>query len=140
MRRWGGVPKSREEVAREYLGWRQGDEVVLSFVVLRDDVPIGYVQAWSDEPPVGGIDIVLVPAAHGRGYGADAVAALARYLQHELGWTRITVDPALDNARAIRAFEKAGFVAERAALDHPDGPSLIMAYRPAPTRTPSRAS
>jgi aminoglycoside 6'-N-acetyltransferase len=130
VRWWGGVPKSRDEVAHKYLGWHEGDEVVQSFVVLHEDVPIGYIQAWNDEPLVGGIDIVLLPSVHGRGYGADAVAALACYLRDELGWKRITIDPSVRNARAIRAFEKAGFTRESEMLDPRDGPLLLMTFAP----------
>ncbi|MEA2690083.1 MAG: aminoglycoside 6-N-acetyltransferase [Candidatus Eremiobacteraeota bacterium] len=127
---WGGVPKSEDEVARTYLGRHEGDEIVHSFIVLRDDVPIGYVQAWSDEPLIGGIDIVLVPSEHGRRYGSDAVAALAHHVRDELGWKRITIDPSVRNQRAIRAFEKAGFVPEAAVLDPRHGPLLVMIYAP----------
>ena len=130
VRWWGGVPKSRDEVAREHLGRREGDEVVRSFIVLHDDVPIGYIQAWNDEPLIGGIDIVLLPAVHGRGYGPDAVRALARYLRDELRWKRITIDPSVRNIRAIRAFEKAWFVAEAETLDPRAGPLLLMTFAP----------
>lgn len=128
VRWWGGVPKSPDEVAEECLGRDDGLEIVLSFIVMRDAEPIGYIQAWSDVPRIGGIDIVLVPQARGSGCGPDAVAALARFLRDDAGWTRIIVDPSMHNERAIRAFEKAGFVRERDAPDHPDGPSLILAF------------
>ena len=134
VRWWGGVPKSPDEVARKYLGWHEGDEIVQSFVVLHEDVPIGYIQAWNDEPLIGGIDIVLLPAVHGRGYGPDTVATLARYLRDELGWKRITIDPSVRNGRAIRAFEKAGFAAESELLDPRDGPLLVMVFAPSATR------
>lgn len=128
VRWWGGEPKSRDEVARDYLGRHDGDEIVQSFIILRRDVPIGYIQAWNDEPLIGGIDIVLIPDVHGRGYGPDAVRALARYLHDELSWRRITIDPSVRNLRAIRAFEKAGFIAQSEMLDPRDGPLLLMTF------------
>ena len=130
VRYWGGIPKSREEIAVEYLGIEDGDEIVLSFIVERDGEPIGYIQGWSDEPRIGGIDLVLVPHARDRGYGPDAVRALALHLRDDLHWAEITVDPLIHNARAIRAFQKAGFVCDHEAPDHPDGPSLIMSFEP----------
>ncbi|MDB5073163.1 MAG: GCN5-related N-acetyltransferase [Candidatus Eremiobacteraeota bacterium] len=130
VRWWGGVAKSNDEVALQYLGREDGDEVVQAFIVLHGDVPIGYIQAWNDEPLIGGIDIVLLPAVHGRGYGPDAVGALARYLRDELGWKHITIDPSVRNVRAIRAFEKAGFVPESELLDPRDGPLLVMTFAP----------
>jgi aminoglycoside 6'-N-acetyltransferase len=127
---WGGVPKPREDITAECFGIENGDELVLSFIVEHNGAPIGYIQGWSDEPLIGGIDLVLVPHARDRGYGPDAVRALAHHLRDDLHWTEITVDPLVDNARAIRAFEKAGFVREREAPKHPDGPSLIMRFEP----------
>ena len=130
FRYWGGVAKSREAIAAECLGIQSGEEIVLSFIVERNGEPIGYIQGWSDDPLIGGIDLVLVPHARNRGYGPDAVHALALHLRDDLHWTEITVDPLVDNARAIRAFEKAGFVRDHEAPDHSDGPSLIMTFEP----------
>ncbi|MCP2000214.1 RimJ/RimL family protein N-acetyltransferase [Nitrobacter winogradskyi] len=41
------------------------------------------------------------------------------------GVPRIVIDPGPDNARAIRAYEKAGFYRDRRAAT-PDGPALLM--------------
>src|SRR5215213_5782596 len=56
-----------------------------------------------------GIDVFLAGRAQGSGLGTDAVRTLARYLIHERGHHRLTIDPAADNAAAIRAYEKVGF-------------------------------
>lgn len=118
---WGGKPKTTGEVRREYL---DRDPARQAYIVEADDEPIGYVQAWSDEPPDGGIDIVLKPEAQGRGLGVDAVRALAFHLR-AAGRKNITIDPRAENRRAIRAFEKAGFVRERE-----DGQHVILAFNP----------
>lgn len=55
------------------------------------------------------IDLFLDPALHGRGLGTEAVRRVVRHLIDELGYHRITIDPAVDNAAAIRAYEKVGF-------------------------------
>src|SRR5207244_7129149 len=100
-----------------------------SFVVEEDGEPVGYVQAWTDDGGhSGGIDLVLLPAAYGRGLGPDAGRALAQQLVRR-GWDPVTVDPALDNLVAIRAWEKAGFVSEGEWPDHPAGRSLRMSFR-----------
>jgi len=127
VRWWGGEPLTREVVAHKYVGRRGPD--VESFIVEEHDEPVGYVQAWTDGGGgSGGIDLVLVPEAQGRGLGPDAGRALAEELIRR-GWDPVTVDPALDNLVAIRAWEKAGFVSEGEWPDHPDGPSLRMSFR-----------
>ena len=47
--------------------------------------------------------------AQGRGVGSSAARMLAADLTGA-GWVPVTVDPALGNARAIRAWRAAGFV------------------------------
>lgn len=116
---WGGRPKARAEVATKYLNDR--DERY-AFIIELDGLPIGYIQAWADRPPDGGIDIALKPDAQGKGFGTDATRTLALHLR-AVGWQRITVDPAVKNYRALRAFEKAGFV-----RDHVDGDHLILFF------------
>jgi aminoglycoside 6'-N-acetyltransferase len=46
---------------------------------------------------------------HGRGLGTDAVRTLSRYLICERGHHRLMIDPAADNAAAIRSYTKVGF-------------------------------
>jgi aminoglycoside 6'-N-acetyltransferase len=55
------------------------------------------------------IDVFLDPALHGRGLGSEAVRRVVRHLIEDRGHHRITIDPAVANAAAIRAYEKAGF-------------------------------
>lgn len=56
-----------------------------------------------------GIDIFMHSRFQGRGLGTDAVRTLARYLIEVRGHHRLTIDPAADNDRAIRTYEKVGF-------------------------------
>src|SRR4051812_10902938 len=124
---WGGAPVDRQTIIREFVnGPAAGAHV---FIVEADKQPIGWIQYWhtNDDPEQdsGGIDMVLLPSARGRGLGPDAARALVNYLIRERGWQRVTVDPALDNPAAMRAWARAGFVADHEAPDHPDEPALI---------------
>jgi aminoglycoside 6'-N-acetyltransferase len=128
---WGGKPLAREHVADEYIGRRRPS--VESMIIEAGEQPVGYIQYWTgEEEGSGGIDVVLVPEAQGRGLGPDAVRALAEHLRLEEGWRRVTVDPSVENRKAIRAFMKAGFVAESEWPDHADGPALLMVYEGSP--------
>ena len=56
-----------------------------------------------------GIDIFLAGAYQGQGIGSEAIRVLARHLFVERGHHRLTIDPALANEQAIRAYERVGF-------------------------------
>ena len=82
------------------------------FAIEHDGEPVGFVGFWEESEPDyrhAGIDISLHPEWHDQGLGRDAVAALARWLFAERGHHRITIDPAAENARAIRCYEAVGF-------------------------------
>jgi aminoglycoside 6'-N-acetyltransferase len=102
-RYWDGETFTREQMLQRL---RRPD--VDAFIVEADGESVGYVQAWR-EGDAGGIDMFLIPDARGRGLGPDAARALARHLNEECGWTRVTVDPYAWNDAAIRAWRKAGF-------------------------------
>lgn len=120
----GDVPALRAalatpEVARwwgdEHSGdgwpWTDDPEAVRYAVVVAGHVA-GLVQYAEETDPDyrhAGVDIFLHPDWHGRGLGSDAVATLVRHLVHDRGHHRLTIDPAADNAAAIRCYAKVGF-------------------------------
>jgi RimJ/RimL family protein N-acetyltransferase len=72
----------------------------------------GMIQWYAENEPDyrhAGIDVFLDPAVHGRGLGTDAVRTLACHLVDEHGFHRLIIDPAADNAAAIRSYAKVGF-------------------------------
>jgi len=123
---WEGRPLSREEVADMYTGRRRPE--VEPFVVEADRVPVGYLQCWQGTETSGGIDMFLVPEARGRGLGPDAARAVASFLLDQRGWTEVTVDPLVDNLRAIRSFERAGFSSESEELHDETGKRVLRMF------------
>ncbi|MEX2212267.1 MAG: GNAT family protein [Gaiellaceae bacterium] len=87
------------------------DESTALAVVLEGEV-VGLIQYHEEDHPEyrsAGLDIFLSAEVHGRGIGTDAVRTLARWLVRERGHRRLTIDPAVENPAAVRAYEKAGF-------------------------------
>jgi aminoglycoside 6'-N-acetyltransferase len=90
----------------------EGRDEVTALAVLADGQVAGMIQYHEEDDPQSrsaGIDIFLSADVHGRGLGTDAVRTLARWLVRERGHHRITIDPAVENRAAVRAYEKAGF-------------------------------
>ncbi|UQR63739.1 acetyltransferase [Bradyrhizobium sp. C-145] len=140
IRRWLGEPHVRE-------WWGDPDEqfslvsgdldepAMNQFIVLAGNRPFGYLQcyrltAWNTgfgPQPEGtrGIDQFIgesdmIACGHGAAFIRQFVNAQLRN-----GLPRIVTDPDPLNARAIRAYEKAGFVRDR-MVETPDGPALLM--------------
>ena len=83
-----------------------------AFVIVFEGRVVGWIQCQAEEEPDyrhASIDIYVDPAVHGRGLGTDAVRTLARHLIVDHGHHRLTIDPAVDNAAAIRSYTKVGF-------------------------------
>ena len=104
-------------------GWALDDEDAESWTIRHNERIVGLIQASEENEPrfrYAGIDIFLDSSAHGQGLGTDAVYTLARHLIRDRGHHRLVIDPAADNAVAIRCYEKVA----------PHGPAGPRAARP----------
>jgi aminoglycoside 6'-N-acetyltransferase len=104
VRRWWGLPEDEFPLADEPESARMTIEV--------DGRVAGMVQFWEEQEPRyrhAAVDVFLDPLFHGRGIGTEAVRRVVRLLIDERGHHRVTIDPAADNAAAIRSYEKVGF-------------------------------
>jgi aminoglycoside 6'-N-acetyltransferase len=102
--RWWGMPM-------EGFPWSDEPEST-RFVIEIDGEVAGLIQFYEEPEPRyrhARIDLFLDPYLHGRGLGSEAVRRVASLLIDERGHHRITIDPAVANAAAIRAYEKVGF-------------------------------
>jgi aminoglycoside 6'-N-acetyltransferase len=105
--RWWGRPDT-SHLRRQAAG--ESDST--AFAIELEGELVGLIQYSEENEPAyrhAGIDLFLTERLHGRGLGTDAVSTLARYLIQERGHHRLTIDPAAENAAAIRAYEKVGF-------------------------------
>jgi aminoglycoside 6'-N-acetyltransferase len=103
VKRWWDVPAER-------FPWDEPESTRM-VIELNGNVA-GMIQFWEEPEPKyrhATIDLFLDPALHGRGLGAEALRHVVSLLIGERGHHRITVDPAVRNTSAIRAYEKVGF-------------------------------
>ena len=108
-----------------------------SVFILKDQLRWPRVGTWASPPhalvPSGQVDGVKVVSDADAHRPRQVVVAIDKGVSGEelvgRGWNPVTVDPALPNLRAIRAWEKAGFASDGEWPDHPDGPALRMVFR-----------
>jgi len=137
---WGGEEErpTLDEVRQHYLPRVMAEESVTPYIAMLGEEPIGYAQSyvalgsgggwWESEtdPGVRGIDQSLAyPTQLNKGLGTKLVRALVEQLFADPAVTAIQTDPAPSNHRAIRCYEKAGFVQQR-VITTPDGPAIYM--------------
>jgi AacA4 family aminoglycoside N(6')-acetyltransferase len=135
---WGGERPTLETVREKYLPRLTGHEPVTLYIALWGDQPFGFAQSyvakgsgdgwWEDEtdPGVRGIDQTIGDLELlGRGLGTQLVCALTALIFEDPTVTKIQVDPAITNARAIRCYQKAGFARIKNIVT-PDGPAVYM--------------
>jgi AacA4 family aminoglycoside N(6')-acetyltransferase len=137
---WGGEEErpTLEEVLEHYRPRVLGDDPVVMYIAMQAAEPIGFAQSyialgcgdgwWENEtdPGVRGIDQSLAnPQQLSQGLGTKLVRGLVQLLFADPAVTKIQTDPSPTNHRAIRCYEKAGFVRER-IICTPDGPAVYM--------------
>jgi aminoglycoside 6'-N-acetyltransferase len=93
--------------------WERVDEKdAVTLVIELTASVVGCIQYSEETDPdyfSAAVDIFVATAAQGRGVGPDAMRTLIAWLFDVRGHHRLTVDPAAENARAIRVYEKLGF-------------------------------
>jgi aminoglycoside 6'-N-acetyltransferase len=89
------------------------DEPEVTRLTIHHDGEIaGMVQFGEELEPKyrhASIDIFVAPAHQGRGVCTEAIRLVVDLLLRERGHHRITIDPAAENAAAVRCYSKAGF-------------------------------
>lgn len=85
---------------------------------------LGFVEETEPEYRSVGIDISLSERFQGKGLGPDALRTAIRWFATDRGHHRFTIDPSVQNDRAISAYKTVGFkpvgILRRAELG-PDG-------------------
>lgn len=103
VRRWWGAPDPEFPFDEpDATRWTiEVDGAVAGLIEFHEELEPRYRHA--------SIDVFLDPALHGRGIGTEALRRTIDHLITQRGHHRVTIDPALDNAAAIRSYEMAGF-------------------------------
>lgn len=142
LRRWAEQPHWQEwwdapDMAVSEIEDHIDSDEVEPLIVELDGKPVAYLQSYDPhlednhpyaDQPFGtlGLDLSIGPAEMlGQGHGSALLAQFAGQLFDE-GCPRLIIDPNPENARAIAAYQKAGFVAfDTRSSEY--GPALMMA-------------
>jgi aminoglycoside 6'-N-acetyltransferase len=132
--RWWGDPSEQAAMLEEDLT----EPGMVMRIVSFDEKPFAYAQDYDvhrwPQPHFAGLppgsraidSFIGEPEMIGRGHGSAYLRLLAARLRTE-GAPVVAIDPAADNLRARRAYEKAGFVADR-IVETGEGPVVLMIF------------
>lgn len=125
---WYEGPRDEDGLRAKYVG-NPARAHIAHAVVDQGGQPVGYVQ-WYPCPPeylagagaagedgVWALDLHLAPEQIGSGLGPRIARLVAERLAATVA-RRVLIDPEAGNARAVRAYEKAGFAALRVLPGH----------------------
>ena len=145
VRDWWGDPDEELDFIRDMV---EEKDTTRPFLITLDGEPVGYIQYWflghhqnetwtKDNPwlrelPQEAVGVDLTIGAADRlstGLGSAALTALVTRLC-DLGHETIIIDPDPANARAVRAYEKAGFRPVKTLLGRTGDDVLIMQFDP----------
>ncbi len=145
--RWWGDAREQASILREDI---LDSRMAMSMnVVSLATVPFAFIQdyevhAWPQRHlaalPSGSraIDTFIgVDSYLGQGHGSSFLHQRAQYLIDQ-GAPVVVIDPEVANARAIRAYEKAGFVRQSIAATA-EGDVVLMQYSPDPAVSANRS-
>ena len=120
---------SLDEIKKKYEPRVFGKEDVPSFIVYKNETPIGFIQYYRfengfpegikdhrnllfqhhDKDELVGIDLFIAEAdMRGKGLGVKLIHQFTEAFLRQ--FSAIVVDPAVNNVGALRCYEKAGFV------------------------------
>ena len=92
--------------------------VVFSMIEKSSGRFIGNIELMDVTDSEGELGIAVTGGMQGRGYGTEAVSALAAYAAGQLGLRRISLRTDPDNVRALRVYETCGFREYDRSDDH----------------------
>ena len=114
-------PLDLKAVYEKYGSRVRGEDAVVPRIIDFQGAPIGYIQYSQvlegrtyhvpDLARLFGVDLFIGEPDHwGKGIGTRALSLLVDFLFQTEGAQKVVIDPYVTNLRAIRSYEKAGFV------------------------------
>ena len=91
---------------------RVAEKGAVVFSIVLHGAVVGCIQYSEETDPdyrSAAVDVFVSSAVRGCGVGSDAMRTLIAWLIDVRGRHRLTVDPAVANARAVHVYEKLGF-------------------------------
>lgn len=124
----GEPPVPLERVIEKY-GFRiKNPTDVFPYFILRDGDPIGFIQYYMKNKETIGLDMWIgVLDERNHGYGSEALEQMVELIHQKYPEVKeIFIDPEVENKRAVRCYQKAGFKNFGTFMDEEGDPCLLL--------------
>lgn len=124
-------PSDINQIIKKYRPRIIGESSVISCIIEYNKKSIGYIQYYPIEDEekdefcydkselIYGIDVFIGEVElQNKNIGRKAIKSLTLYIQNSMCPDRIIIDPRKDNIRAIKCYEKCGFVIKKLLSGH----------------------
>ncbi len=107
----GEPPVPLERIIEKYGGRVKNPVDVFPYFILRDNEPIGFIQYYIQDAETIGLDMWIgTVAERNRGYGAEALRQMVQLIHEKHPSVKeLFIDPEVENVRAIKCYQNAGF-------------------------------
>ncbi len=124
----GEPPVTLERIIEKYGERVKHPRDVFPHFILLDENPIGFIQYYMQDDATIGLDMWIGRVEdRSRGYGSEALRQMVEIIHHKHPQVKtLFIDPETGNKRAVRCYEKAGFVPEDEFFDEEGALCLMM--------------
>lgn len=119
-------PSTIEEIRKKYGPRTRGESYVSSCIIEFEEKSIGYIQyyptqndekkicGYEENELIYGVDLFIGEVEYqDRGVGSQVISTLIDYIKTSIKPEKIIIDPRVSNKRAIRCYEKCGFIPKK---------------------------
>ena len=138
---WRNEKTDINKVREKYIPRIFDTDTAKPFLFFINEIPYGYIQYysisngnpnwWPDKPGEGvfGSDQFIADEENlNKGIGTKMITEFIIYLQKIVDVKEVRVDPSPTNLRAIKCYEKVGFV-NKGLIENPDGKAFMMVLK-----------
>lgn len=124
----GEPPVPLERIIEKYGERVKHPKDVFPYFILHDGEPVGFIQYYIQDAQTIGLDMWIGAVKdRGRGFGSEALRQMVEVIRWKHpGVKTLFIDPEVENKRAVRCYEKAGFRSEGVYMEEEGALCLMM--------------
>ncbi len=124
----GEPPVPLKRIIEKYGARVKNPTDVFPYFILKDGEPIGFIQYYIQDEITIGLDMWIgILKERNNGYGASALKQMVQLIHKKHPHVKeLFIDPEVENKRAVRCYQNAGFKNFGTIIDEEGDPCLLL--------------